>query len=323
MRRVYFYIPVLIVSMAAVLFLSVGCAEEGTETDAAVVERREERAENRLSIVYPEWTSETASSHLFQAVLEERLGYRVRLISVPVEEMWSRVASGDADILTGAWLPVTHRDYYNEYADRLEDLGPNLTGARIGLVVPVSTPGRQTGSTGKTGRELVTVRSIEGLAADAEKFRGRIVGIESGSGVVARTVDALDVYGLESRYHLVETTEERMLKQVADAIHREKWIVFTGWKPHWVFEMHNLRFLEDPKEIYGGEESIHTMVRTGFAEEHPDAYEVLSRISYETEDLERLMRWIHEDEMNDPYGQALRWIDVHEETVDSWVAGIE
>jgi glycine betaine/proline transport system substrate-binding protein len=233
------------------------------------------------------------------------------------------VASGEADVLTGAWLPATHRDYYDEYGGDLEDLGPNLTGARIGLVVPTSTPGRQTGGTGKTGRDLVTIRSIEELRGTVDRFDGRIAGIESGAGVMARTRDALEAYDLARLYHLVDTDEERMLDRVAKAIYSGEWIVFTGWKPHWVFEHHSLRFLDDPKGVYGGEESIHTMVRRGFEEEMPDAYTVLKRVSYEPEDLERLMRWIHEDEEGDPYRQAVRWIEARENTVDEWVEGVE
>lgn len=280
------------------------------------------RAEQPLRLVYPRWSSEIASAHLFQAVLQERLRYPVQLIAVPVEEMWRRVADGEADVMTGAWLPITHQGYYEEYADSLEDLGPNLEGARIGLVVPTVTPGRQTGDTGRTGKPLVTISSIAQMGETADRFRGRIVGIESGSGVVARTRRALEVYDLEGSFYLVETDEEGMMDRVAEAINRGEWVVFTGWKPHWVFEHFNLRFLEDPRNVYGGQESIHTMVRSGLAGEMPEIHEVLSRISYEPEDLERLMRWIHSNG-DTPYEQAVRWIEVHEEKVDSWVSGIE
>ena len=318
-------LSVSVVLTLSLLLLMSGCGSEEKEIDESLRARREARSEHTLRLVYPEWSSERASSHLFQAVLQERLGYRVELEEVPVEEMWSSVASGEADILTGAWLPATHSDYLDAYGENLRDLGPNLEGAKIGLVVPTSTPGRQTEGTGKTGRDLVTIRSIEELSDPeiADRFRGRIVGIESGAGVVARTEDALDAYGLERLYRLVETNEEAMLDRVTDAIYRGEWIVFTGWKPHYAFELHNLAFLEDPKGVYGAEEAIHTMVREGFEEDFSDAFEVLERISYRPEDLERLMRWIHEDETKDPYRQALRWIELHEEKVDSWVEGIE
>jgi len=35
------------------------------------------------------------------------------------------------------------------------------------------------------------------------------------------------------------------------------------------------------------------------------------------------MLWIHEDKEADPYAQALRWIELHPNTVESWIEGIE
>ncbi|MNW00406.1 Glycine betaine-binding protein OpuAC precursor [compost metagenome] len=40
------------------------------------------------------------------------------------------------DATASAWLPLTHADYWNKYKDKVEDLGPNMTGVRTGLVVP-------------------------------------------------------------------------------------------------------------------------------------------------------------------------------------------
>jgi glycine betaine/proline transport system substrate-binding protein len=238
---------------------------------------------------------------------------------VEVEQMWQYVAQGEADMLVGAWLPETHRDYSDEYGDRLVDLGPNLEGARVGLVVPTATPGRQTDSTGSGGRELVTIRSIPELASSADRFAGRITGIESGAGIMARTRDALEVYGLDRDFRLLETDESVMVDRVSEAIFRDNWIVFTGWTPHWMFERYSLRFLEDPEGVFGGEEAIHTMVREGFSEDFPDAAAVVDNVAYEPRDLERLMRWIHEDDEGDAYGQALRWINSHESAVDEWL----
>ena len=59
------------------------------------------RSRTVLTLVHPEWSTEIASASLFQAVLQERMGYTVHLLAVPVGEMWSRLASGEADILTG------------------------------------------------------------------------------------------------------------------------------------------------------------------------------------------------------------------------------
>lgn len=309
--------------LIAALLLLYACIPKETaqqkETDGAGYDRHSQKA---IRLVYPEWSSEIVSAHLIQAVLQERLAYEVRLVPVEVEEMWQRVASGEADVLAGAWLPATHEDYYAEYGDQLVDLGPNLKGARIGLVVPTVIPGRQTAGSGKTGRELVTIRSIEELRTTADRFGGRIVGIEGAAGVMSRTKEALAAYGLKRMFRVVEKDEQRMVDRVATAIHQGDWIVFTGWRPHWIFELYNLRFLDDPKNVFGSTESIHTMVRKGIAEEMPEVVAVLSRISCEPEEIERIMRWIRTEEA-DPYSQALRWIELHRERVDSWVEGVE
>lgn len=310
-------------AVAVVLIIAACPGETAPGTEEELEARRDARSSRTLEIVHPDWSSEIASAHLVAAVLRERLGYRVELTGVDIEEMWRRVADREADILLGAWLPVTHREYFNEYSERLDDLGANLTGARIGLVVPTAVPGLQTEDTGRTGRTLVTTESIPQLAADAERFRGRIVGIESGAGVVQRSIEALERYGLDRDFRVVQSNEAQMVRELSDAVRRREWVVITGWSPHWMFEVYPLRFLDDPENVFGGEESIHTMVREGLASDEPDAYAVLDRITYEPRDLERLMWWIYQDESGDAYGQALRWIGVNSATVDRWVDGVE
>ena len=311
----------LLLLLPTALFLG-ACAETEPEVDPDVEARRTERAGRTIEIVHPEWSSEIASANLFRAVLQERLGYRVELRAVGVEQMWEEVAEGSADVLLGAWLPVTHEKYYDEYENQLVDLGPNLEGARIGLVVPTHTPGRQTEGTGRAGRPLVTTDSIPDLAEFPERFGRRVVGIESGAGVVQRALEALEHYGLSS-FRVSDSNEQQMITELSGAVNRNQWIVLTGWSPHWMWERYSLTFLDDPDGIFGGEEQIHTMVREGFEEDEPDAYEVLDRVRYAPRDLERLMLWIYDDETGDDYGQALRWIETNSETVDRWVDGVE
>ena len=315
-------VKLLYVGMVVAVALS-ACAAEEPRDEPGIEARRAARAAQTIRLVYPDWSSEVAGAHLIQAVLQERLGYRVQLMQTDAEGMWRMVADGEADVLAGAWLPVTHDEYFRDYGGRLEDLGPNLHGARIGLVVPTATPGRQTEDTGRTGRDLVTIRSIDELADHADRFEGRIIGIESGAGVMARAQEALEVYGLERSFRLIESDEERMIAEVNDAIRSLRWVVFTGWTPHWSFERHNMRFLDDPQAVFGGVEAIHTMTRTGFAEDMPDAYETLRRMEWEPRQLERLMIWIHDDSTGDVYRQALRWIRTHSDLVDEWVRDIE
>ncbi|MFW6368905.1 MAG: glycine betaine ABC transporter substrate-binding protein [Spirochaetota bacterium] len=314
---------VLLLMLAGVLGLLASCNQDDEETSSEAQRRDTERGEVSIEVVYPDWSSEIASAHLVKAVLQERLGYQVELTSVGVADMWARVASGRADVLLGAWLPVTHEEYYEQYSDSLVDLGPNLTGARIGLVVPTFQPGVLTDEGGRTGQPLVTVESIPELSEYAGRFDGRIVGIESGAGVVQRTREAISHYELQGDFRLYESDEAHMLDALSRAVNRNEWIVLTGWSPHWMFERYAVDFLDDPDNVFGGEESIHTMTREGFKEDAPDAHEVLDRIEYTRRDFERLLWWIQNDDSGDVYAQALRWIRVYSDTVDEWVAGVE
>ena len=88
-----------------------------------------------IELVYVEWDTEVASTNVVGLVLED-LGYDVTVTPLDNAVMWEAVASGEADGMVAAWLPGTHGDLFAEYEDKLVDLGPNLEGAKIGLVVP-------------------------------------------------------------------------------------------------------------------------------------------------------------------------------------------
>lgn len=90
----------------------------------------------KLKLAYVAWDSEIASTNVVKLVLENRLGYKVEMLQVEAGPMWAGISNGDADAIVAAWLPTTHKDYYEKYKGKFEDLGPNLNGTKIGLVVP-------------------------------------------------------------------------------------------------------------------------------------------------------------------------------------------
>lgn len=88
-----------------------------------------------VKLAYVSWDTEIASTNVIALVLED-MGYKVRLTQVESGPMWASVATGDVDAIVAAWLPGTHAKYMADYKGKVEDLGPNLKGAKIGLVVP-------------------------------------------------------------------------------------------------------------------------------------------------------------------------------------------
>ncbi|WP_209861436.1 glycine betaine ABC transporter substrate-binding protein [Paenibacillus shirakamiensis] len=91
---------------------------------------------DKLTLSYVAWDSEIASTTLLSYLLEDRLGFKVTSLQVEAGPMWTGVANGDVDATASAWLPLTHADYWAKYKDQVEDLGPNMTNVRTGLVVP-------------------------------------------------------------------------------------------------------------------------------------------------------------------------------------------
>jgi len=252
-----------------------------------------------VELAYVEWSSEVASTNVVKAVLED-MGYDVKITAVSAAAMWQAVGTGDVDGIVAAWLPTTHKHYLEKVADKVEDLGPNLDGTRIGLVVP----------------DYVEIDSIEQLNAAADKFDDKIIGIDPGAGLMSKTEKVIEDYGLDDM-KLVEGTGPIMTAVLGDAIEDNEWVVVTGWTPHWMFAKWDLKYLDDPKGVYGGEEQIHTVVRKGLKEDMPEVYKVLDNFSWTPDQMAELMIW-NQEKHADPYANAQRWVKEHADTVSSW-----
>lgn len=252
----------------------------------------------RINIPYVEWASEVASTNVIRVVLEEA-GYDVRLTSVGAAAMWQSVGTGDQDAFVAAWLPTTHEHYLERVRDRVEDLGPNLVGTRIGLMVPA----------------YVDIDSIEALNDHVRRFDRRIIGIDPGAGLMSSTERVIDEYGL--RLRLIEGSDATMTGVLANAIRNNDWVVVTGWTPHWKESRWELKYLEDPKGIYGGEEYIHTIVRAGLKDDMPEAYAILDNFNWTPAHMAELM--MMNEEGGDPYENARRWVEQNRDLVDTWL----
>jgi len=250
-----------------------------------------------VTLTYVNWESEVASTYVLKHVLEDE-GFQVELKEVDAGPMFAAVASGDADGTTAAWLPATHKDYMAEYKDQVVDLGPNLEGTKVGLVVP----------------EYVKADSIEDLKNQAEDFDNQIIGIEAGAGVVQLTEKAIEDYDLDME--LVTSSSAAMTASLEKAYRAKKPVAVTGWKPHWKFAKMELKFLEDPKKTYGEAENIHTLVRKGLEEDNPKAYQIMDRFYWTSQDMEEVMLLIEEGKS--PEEAAAEWVKNHPDKVEQW-----
>lgn len=258
-------------------------------------------AKDTVTLTYVEWDCAVASTYLVQAVLQEKLGYNVEVLPVGAAAMWQAIATGDADGMVTAWLPVTHATYYEQLKDQVENLGPLAHGAKIGLVVP----------------KYVTIDSIEEMNANADKFRGRIVGIDPGAGIMSRTEEAIEEYNL-TNIELVEGSGATMAAALQDAVQNEEWVAVTGWSPHWKFGRWDLKYLEDPKTVYGEEEYIAAIVRDGLKDDMPEVYAFLDNFYWTQEQMATVMV-MNQERGSDPYESAKKFMNDNPELINEWL----
>lgn len=253
----------------------------------------------KISIAYANWSEGIAMSHLAKVILEEH-GYNVKMLNADLAPIFASLSLKKADVFMDVWMPVTMHDYMEQYGDRLEIISDIYDNARIGLVVP----------------EYVTIRSIEELNEHKELFSGKIIGIDAGAGIMKTTEKALDNYGLD--YKLMTASAPAMTTSLEKAIQKKEWIVVTGWTPHWMFGRYKLKVLDDPKQIYGKAESIHTVTWKGFSEKDPFAAELLRNIRLTDRQISSLMTAVEETQKTETYA-ARQWIKAHQTLVDSWI----
>ena len=254
-----------------------------------------------VHLAYVEWSSEVASTNVLRAALEQA-GFEVDMTSLSAAAMWQAVATGDADAIVAAWLPTTHAEYLERVGEQVEDLGPNLDGTKLGLVVPAYTD----------------VDSIAELNDNADTFNGEIIGIDPGAGLMGLTEEVVDTYELD--LNLRSGSDATMVAALANAINNEEDIVVTSWTPHWMFARWDLKYLEDPENVYGGAEQIHTVVRQGLADDMPDAYAILNAFEWTPEQMGEVML-MNQEEGSDPYENAKQWVEDNQEQVDGWING--
>ncbi|EHJ92715.1 glycine betaine ABC transporter substrate-binding protein [Vreelandella boliviensis] len=260
-----------------------------------------EEEKGTVNLAYVEWSSEVASTNVIAAVLEQA-GYEVDLTSLSAAAMFQALSTGDADAIVAAWLPTTHADYMERLGDSIEDLGPNLDGTKLGLVVPSYTD----------------VDSIADLNDNADSFNGEIIGIDPGAGLMSLTEEVVDTYDLE--LNLRSGSGATMTAALASAINNEEDIVVTSWTPHWMFARFDVKYLEDPENVYGGAEQIHTAVRQGLEDDMPEAYAILDAFEWTPEQMGEVMLMNQEDG-SDPYENAKQWVEDNQDVVEQWLDG--
>lgn len=286
----------LALGSAAALALT-GCA--GSAGDDAA-------ASKEITIgVFNGWPEGEAVSYLWKLILEDE-GYDVDLEYADAGPVFQGVAGGDYDVALDGWLPMTHAAYFEQFGDDIVDLGSWNDDAKLTVAVNADAP----------------VESLSDLAAAADQFDNRLIGIEPGAGLTAATQDeVIPTYGLDGMDFVTSSTPA-MLAELDSKLAAGENVAVTLWRPHWAYDAYDIKDLADPEGTLGDAESIHTFTRTGFETDHPEVNEWLAEFRMDSEvlfSLENVMYNTGED-VTDYTDIVRQWMTENQEWVDSLTA---
>lgn len=151
-----------------------------------------------------------------------------------------------------------------------------------------------------------------------EQLDYKITGIDPGAGLMKKTKEVMKSYGLD-KWQLIEGSEAAMIASLKKAYDKKEPIVVTGWTPHWMFAKFDLKYLDDPKNVYGDAENINTVVRLGLKDDEPSAYTVLDQFAWTPKDMGEVM--LMNEDGTDPAESAQKWLDNHQDKLQEWTKG--
>ncbi|MFE9480794.1 ABC transporter permease/substrate binding protein [Streptomyces spororaveus] len=292
--------PAYAISGAVVLALVAGglntfggsTAEEGPAGAANIGKGR------TLSVGYIPWDEGIASTFLWKELLERR-GYKVDARQLEAGALYTGLAGGRLDFQTDAWLPVTHAQYWEKYGNKLEDLGSWYGPTSLELSVP---------------SYVKDVHSLADLKGKADRFKGRIIGIEPSAGEMSILKDkVLKDYGLDGEYEVVDGSTPGMLAELKRAYEKKEPVAVVLWSPHWAYSSYELTKLEDPQGAWGKGDGIHTLARKGFAEDEPKVAAWLKSFKLTEEQLTGLEARIQQTGKGKEQQAVRAWLQDHPE----------
>ncbi len=260
-----------------------------------------DRLTKRISMGMVEgWAEGNAMTTVAQEYLKEK-GYHIVIHKAAPNLLLASMDNGDTDIFMNVWLPKTHGDKIAPF-HRIQSVATNYEGALLGLVVP----------------DYVEINSIEELNANSDKFDGKIMGIERGTGMAIYTDTVIQEYGLN--YRQLNSSMVAMAAELNKAIQEKRWIVVTACQPHWLFGRFDLKFLEDPKKIYGEVEHIETFARQDFEKDFPEVYRFFQHAFFDGEMMSDLLTRM--ETSTNQKETAQQWIMENRSMLDAWWNGM-
>ena len=246
------------------------------------------------------WDEAAVIANLSKIVMEEDLGYgEVQLQELELGPVIQGVASGDLDAYQDIWLP-NHQGQIDEVENDIVQLDPWYDGTtEFGIAVPTY---------------MTNVNAIPDLNQTGVT---QILGIEPGAIISERIPESvIPTYGLQQEY--VQSSTPSMLSQVEELSDNQEEFAFVAWRPHWMNQRYDFKYLDDPEDgltdLNDGA-TILSIVNEDLPDDDPVAYAFLDAITL-TEDQ---VNEIENINPNDYAESARTWLEDNRDVVQPWV----
>jgi len=267
------------------------------------------QSEEPIMLGEGDWPGIRAKNSIVEYILEN-IGYEVERTTARDPIIHQGLTQGDIDVFIGSWMPQI-MDMRNKYKEEINYVTQNMTEGLYTMAVPQHV-------------YEAGVKSHADLQKYADKFDKKMYVGPAGwasSKKMNKAIDE-DIYGLGD-WTAINSSQSALMAQIDKSIGEKEWIVFVGWRPHWMNAEYNLKYLKDPKRLWESPYSwVDTITRHGFEEDYPEVYRFLQQFRVDVEDNDQ---WIYEIGYNerDEMEVAEAWVKDNILEVRRWLSMVE
>lgn len=275
-----------------------------------------------------DWDSNQFHDQIVKFILENGYDYEVNVIVADTALMVTSLRAGDLDASVEVWS-----DNIPEYDDYIadgdfEEVSMNFADNEQGLYIPRYLADEYP--------DLVTVQDLLNpdivdptlfFNQDNEEL-GLIYGGPEGWSATNFLKDKMEAYGLDEKYQFkpIDSNATLSATLVSAYDNEEPWLGYN-WEPTWIMGLYDMVLLEDseysPEDFAQGIGSFPSVdvtvaVRTGFAEDYPEAYDFFSNYATSTQITNEGLAYMQENEVEADEA-AIHFLKTNEELWSDWV----
>jgi len=282
-----------------------------------------------LKLAENAWTGSSININVAKILLEEKLGYKVEIVTIDENAQWAALGNGDLSASLEVW-PSGHAANAKKYIDEqkvVENLGELGVVGKISWYVPTYVIEQHP--------ELATIDGFK-KPENAALFKTAETG-EQGQFLAGDPswvqYDQDIIKNLNLNFKVVRAgSEQAVLAAVDSAYSRKEPILFYFWTPHSIHAKYKLTAVKLPdysaacydKATSGSvacdypPDTLFKIAWSGLKDKAPDAYQFLKNMKYSNDDQIGMIAAV-DTEKKTAEQSARNWINAHEAVWKAWI----